>query len=276
MRQEFNNANYESITDFLSAVELAPRNKHNVALWEDFLLRERHSSNWYGADCRNGRDVIKVMREGWPEGRERLNQLREQIGDVDLVPQDRKRRPVRAESGDVVDMTAVWAGRLDIAWRTARRRNTVGPVKVELCANMICHGGAHPDVLFWRGAAAAVLVDILEQSGYMTRLVVAFGGTADGKGKCSARVIVKDHGMPFDVTSTSAVVLPGFFRALGHAWIANHCPWQRDNGGISVGEGNVEPGEVFISHQVRDHGTALAFVKDQIAKVNAISQGEAA
>jgi hypothetical protein len=268
MRQEFTNANYESIADFLAAVELPCRHKGNTETHAHFLDHNRYT-DWYGADCHTGRDVVKLMQDGWPQGRERLNELRSKIGTVDLVPVDRRRRMTRADHGDVLDMTAVWSGRLDVAWRTARRTATTGPQKIELVANMICYGCEHSDVLFWRGAAAAVLADLLEQAGYMVRLVVNFGGNA-GKEKTSCRIIVKEHGIPFDVTSTSAVILPGFFRALGHAWIANHAPYERGGGGgIGVGEGLTEPGEIVLSHKVRDHGTALAFVHDTIARINA-------
>jgi hypothetical protein len=270
MRQPFNDARYDSIADFLSAVQLKPLNVANTSYWAHFM--DGHNGDWYGADCGTGHDVLKVMSEGWEQGRARLNALRDQIGEVDLVPVDRRRRPVRADQGDVLDIFAVYNGRLDIAWRTAKRRSTVAPTRIDICANMICSGGEHSDVLFWRGAAAATLADILEQAGYMVRLVVNFGGStgdnAKGNERTSCRIIVKDHGMPFDVTSTSAVILPGFFRALGHAWIQSHAPGRRDMNGIYVGEGVIEDSEILLSHDVRDHGTALAFVRDQIAKLN--------
>src|SRR5436190_1223691 len=73
---------------------------------------------------------------------------------------------------------------------------------------------------------------------------------------------------PFDVTSASATILPGFFRALGHAWIASHCKGEMSPSGISVRQGNVKPDEILLSHEVYDHGTALAFVNKTIEKLN--------
>jgi hypothetical protein len=265
--QDLTNGNYDSIAAFCEAVELPCRKKTNHEYWERAMTKGEFGRNWLGAGCQTGRDVLKLMREGWKEGRDRLNELRGKIGTVELVPQDRKRRKIRADMGDSLDIHAVYAGRLETAWTVARRTNTRGPQRIDIVANMICYGGEHADVLFWRGAAAAVLVDILESAGYMVRLVVNFGGNAEGN-PTSCRITVKDHGMPFDVTSTSAVILPGFFRALGHAWLVNHAAHERHGMGISVGQGKVEAGEILLSHKVRDHGTAVAAINDVIKRLN--------
>lgn len=267
LRQSFTDARYDCIADFLSAVDLPCVKSVNEKMQHRFL-DEYRCSDWFGAGCHTGRKVIKTMQEGWREGRERLASLRDNIATVELTPLDMRRRPLRAASGDHLDMTAVWAGRLDTCWRTARRQSTQGPQKVELVANMLCSGDAHSDTLFWRGAAAVVLADLLEQAGYMVRLAVVFGGMADWKLDCSCRITVKEFGTPLDISSTSAVILPGFFRALGHAWIANHCPHKRDMGGITIGQGKVDESEVLLSHAVNDHGTAVAFVNGTIEKIN--------
>ncbi len=265
--QSFTDARYDSIAEFLSAAQAPCRVPANTSLRDGFLGTYHGTSGWYGAGCASGHDVIRTMTEGWPEGRERLNELRFKLGHIEAAPVDMRRRPIRMDRGDNLDMGAVYSGRFDICWRTARRQSTNGPQRVDIVANMICSGSQHSDVLFWRGAAAAVLTDILETAGYMVRLVVIFGGNAEQE-KCSCRITVKDHGMPFDVTSVSAVILPGFFRALGHSWIQIHCPHKRQMGGISVGQGIVEDAEMLVTHTVRDHGTAIAFVNEQIAKIN--------
>jgi hypothetical protein len=264
--QDIKNGVYDSISAFCDAVELPCLNKQNHDIWNN-VMNEKDSPSWFGAECNHGRDVLKLMREGWKQGRDRMNELRGKIGTVELVPQDRKRRKVRADMGDSLDIHAVYAGRFETAWTVARRTNTRGPQRIDIVANMICYGHEHADVLFWRGAAAAVLADLLETAGYMVRLVVNFGGRAEDV-QTSCRITVKDHGMPFDVTSISAVILPGFFRALGHAWLVNHAPHARYGMGISVSQGRVEAGEVLLSHKVRDHGTAVAAINEIIKRLN--------
>lgn len=271
MHQDFTNAQYDSIAAFCDAVELTPRVAANKTHHDHFLVDNR-DSDWYGAGCHDGRAVLQAMRDGWTEGRDRMNQLRDKLTHIELTPRDRRRRIVRGPQGDTLDMFAVWAGRFDTCWKAPRRLPSYGPQRIDIVANMICSGGEHSDVLFYRGAAAAVLADMLEQAGYMVRLTVNFGGKAKatkGESKsCSCRIVVKDHGQPFDVTSVSAVILPGFFRALGHAWIANHAPYERNMGGIAVGQGKVESHEILISHAVRDHATAVALIEDTLRAVN--------
>lgn len=283
MRQDFTNAEYPTIADFIEAVDLPPLNPANKWHYDAFMgSAYSEGGRFYGADCHTGEAVKKTMLDGWSQGRERLSELSTKLDTADLRPVDKRRRLTRGPSGDSLDIHAVYSGRLDVAWRSARRTSLTGPQKIELCANMLCSGAEHADVLFWRGAAAVVLADLLERAGYMVRLAVVFGGNAYGertpgqKTKTSCRVIVKDHGAPLDITSTSAVLLPGFFRALGHAWIANHCPYARQNAGISVEQGVVEPQEILLSHSIRDHGTALAFVNNTIGKLNQQAQGAAA
>jgi hypothetical protein len=62
---------------------------------------------------------------GWPQGRERMNELRAKIGEIELRPQDRRRRMVRADMGDVLDIHQVYASPLAIrrglAWSTQSR-----------------------------------------------------------------------------------------------------------------------------------------------------------
>lgn len=277
LKQDLKDARYESISDFLDAMRAGCRNPANESLWRDWGYDESRG-NWYGAGCDTGADVQAKMRDGWPDGRDRMNDLRDKIGDIALAPQDRRRRLVRGASGDTLDIHSVYNGRLDVAWRSPRRITTSGPQKIELVANMLCSGGAHSDVLFYRGAAAAILADLLETAGYMVRLVVIFGGAVAGMEgeQVSCRITVKEHGVPFDVTSTSATIMPGFFRALGHAWIAAHCVGPMSPSGISVRQGNVEPGEILLSHGIHDHGTALAFIEATIIKINAGTVGEAA
>lgn len=275
--QNLGDANYETVADFLAAMRQGCRNpsSNNVSLWQDWGFTS-HRGSWYGAGCDTGNDVQKKVQDGWPEGRERMNELRSKISDLAVPPQDRRRRIVRADMGDSLDIHQVYAGRLDIAWSVPRRRITAAPQRIDLLANMVCSGAEHADVLFWRGACAAVLTDVLEAAGFMVRIVVGFGGSVSGREKVSCRITVKDHDMPFDISSTSAVIMPGFFRALGHAWIAAHCKDEMSSSGISVQQGRVEANEILISHKVRDHGTAMAFIQETIEKINAGTLEQAA
>lgn len=266
--QNVSDARYACVQDFLDAMALEPRNKANHDLWRQWGFDGERWPDWLGADCTNGKQVQQKVRDGWPEGRDRLVELRDKVN-ISLPPIDRRRRMTRTDRGDSLDIHAVYAGRLDIAWRVAKRRSTIGPQKIEVAANMLCAGAEHSDVLFWRGAAATVLADMLEAAGFSVRLVIIFGGVNSTTGtEVSCRITVKDHGAPLDISTTAVVTMPGFFRALGHAWIASHMPGRQSDSGISVRQGITEPSEILVSHNVRDHGTASAFLEATVAKLN--------
>lgn len=273
-RQPLDNARYPSIADFLDAVNAPATHADNEC------HRKQHAEGysdggdtWYGAGCKTGSDVARMVSDGWPRGRDRMQKLQESITGIKLTPRDRRRKIVRRDAGDALDIHRVYSGRLDIAWSRPERQATLGPQRIDLCANMLCSGYEHSDVLFYRGAAAAVLTGMLQAAGYMVRLTVIFGGTNAAGEKVSCRITVKNHGMPLDITSTSATILPGFFRALGHAWISGHSLKKIYGPGISVGQGVVDKNEILLSHNVRDHGTAIAFINETLTKIN---QGKAA
>jgi hypothetical protein len=264
--QPLSDGRYETVAEFVGAVHTPCANSRNTAARDDYFVKEQKT--WYGAGCKTGEDVERKISSGWQEGMSMFNAFLPEIEDRDTVPHDRRRRLTRGDMGDSVDVGAVYAGRFQTAWTRATRRDIRAPQRLDILANMLCSGGEDPSVLMWRGIAAAALADKLETAGYMVRIVVGFGGTAESGERVSCRITVKDHGKPLDVASTSAVLLPGFFRALGHAWIVAHATQNVDNGSITVQQGNTEESEVLLTHNVRNKATALAWVNAQIERLN--------
>lgn len=259
---------YATVEDFTAAAFNECVHMANVAE-RDRYLTGSDRAGWYGAGCETGRDVLNLLRKGWREGRERMSGLLDAIDTSNLVPVDTRRRLHRCDLGDAVDLSAIYAGRLETAWTRARRQTSIAPQRIEICANMLCSGGDDSDVLFWRGAAAVALADKMEAAGYMVRLVVGFGGVStNGSERSSCRIIVKDHGAPLDIATASAVLLPGFFRAIGHGWAAGHCHNAGSSASMSVEQCIVEPGEIFLSHTVRDRETAEAWLRTQVDTFN--------
>src|SRR5262245_18020116 len=266
MMQPLDNAQYDSVAAFLDAANGPARYAANETLRKSYVRGDCEyqgdASHWLGAGCKTGADVQRLCRDGWAHGRDRMAKLLDTIDTSNLVPMDMRRRLHRADFGDALDLAAVYAGRLSTAWTLARRRGAVAPRRVDIVANMICSGFENSDVLFWRGAAAIALADKLEAAGYMVRLVVGFAG-ANEAGQISCRITVKDHDRPLDIATISAVLLPGFFRALGHGWTEGHAAKKLVSPSMSVGEVKIEDGEIRLSHEVEDEGTA----RERIAKV---------
>jgi hypothetical protein len=267
---------YDSVADFLTAVNTSARNPRNEQV-RAYHAGDGHEPGFYGAGCNTGADVQKFVAHGWPRGRAMVDEFLAQIADSDLQPRDRRRRLTRADLGDAVDMGAIYAGRFQSAWTVARRREVTAAKPVTICANMICSASVSADVLLWRGVAAIALCDKLTNAGFTVRIVVGFGGQHICAGEAiSCRITVKDFDMPLDVTSTSAVLLPGFFRALGHAWgVAQLAGDGKGSASLSVKQCVTEDGDVFLSHEVYDRDSALAWVNKQIAKLDGTAEPDA-
>jgi hypothetical protein len=91
----------------------------------------------------------------------------------------------------------------------------------------------------------------------------------------SCRITVKNHDMPLDLSTASSVMLPGFFRAIGHQWIAAHAPRRSDCVGISVKNCDTEAGEIFLSHEVSNEAGARARVEQVIHQLDAATTAAA-
>jgi hypothetical protein len=269
--QALNAGNYPSVTEFLSAAEgecCNPDNKHHITE----LMTSRRGDDWFGARCKTGNDVKQLIETGWEEGRKKVAAFAEKIDLSEATPHDLRRRKQWCELGDTLDISAVYAGRHNMAWSRAKRQYGVAQQRVEILSNMICYGGEDSAVLFNRGAAAVALSDILESRGYITRIVVGFAGPLHG---VSCRITVKDYDKPLDISTASAILLPGFFRAIGHSWVCGHDRNMRYSCGIDVGECQQEPGEILLSHEVRSIQSAEAWVKSSVAAINTRFESEA-
>ena len=268
MVQKLGDAKYDSIVEFLDAANNDLVCKDNENMRDEYTNTGRHNDGWYGAGCKTGHDVQRKLKEGWPEGRKQCEDMLAKFDTSSLVPVDRRRRQIKTDMGDNLDMQAVYLGNLDTCWSVAKRQYSSGPQRVDIVANMLCSVLNNPSVLFWRGVAAVVLADKLEAAGYMVRIVVGFGGL-HGCDEVSCRITVKDHGMPLDISTCAAVLMPGFFRAIGHGWIAGHKKTNCYSPGISVEQCKIEPGELVLSHSVNNEQTAMKWLQDQIAKLEA-------
>jgi hypothetical protein len=270
--QPCDGANYESVSEFIEAANTVLVMKSNRDIVEHY--RDARRGDWYGVKgCETGKDIQSLIMRGWSEGRDRVDAFLAKLSSIELAPRDMRRRLVRTDFGDHLDISAVYAGRFQTAWSVARRQAGQGPKRVDIVANMLCAGGDSAETLFWRGAAAVALCDKLESAGYMVRLIVGFGSSQD---KVSCRIVVKRHDMPMDLATASSVIVPGFFRSIGHQWIAAHDPDRASMSGIHVGTCKMEPGEIYLSHEIKNETTARTRVEALIKQVDAGEIGEAA
>jgi hypothetical protein len=173
-----------------------------------------YGSTWMGG--LHGWDEAEALLEkGWPEGAERLRALAGKL--AAQVPQAKsiRRRLTWAENGDEVCKDRLQAGQIDQCWRTMRRAPFVAPQTVAIETTWGGHYGQTAEELFWQGAAAAVLTDILEEAGYRVEVYANRVSEERSKRHCS-RVKVKEADMPMRLDGVAAVLChAGIFRTFG-------------------------------------------------------------
>ena len=94
MTQPVTDGRYDTVADFLDAANNELRNKNNREV-RDLFLHTQYRGGWYGAGCGNGDDVQKLLRDGWTEGRQRVDAFMAKLGDVEAMPLDIRRRITR-------------------------------------------------------------------------------------------------------------------------------------------------------------------------------------
>tara|TARA_R110000868_G_scaffold125041_2_gene330499 strand:+ start:19606 stop:20475 length:870 start_codon:yes stop_codon:yes gene_type:complete len=167
--------------------------------------------DWLGVS--SVKELRSVLTKGYPAGVEKLEKIT--VGDLPS-PQDIRRRRVRSDQGDELDMQAVYRGDLSRAWSRTKRqsRNSVRSVSIviDLCGS----ARVTSDELFWRGAAGLRLASELTNAGYSVAIYGAAGSgcyTSEGNENLAQFVEIKAEDSPLDMDRLASLTcLAGFFR----------------------------------------------------------------
>lgn len=180
------------------------------------------NEEWYGG-TRNANEAAARAFKGWPEGAERVRKM---MDDVEAPPPvSLRRKTQRADQGDEIDIHEVYRGGLDRAWSRRRRQTTRSRMSVRIVARLGANKYAQWEKMFWRGAAAAKLAELLEESSYRVEIIgasaVAVNCHADeNSGSTMAHwpstlstFVIKEAGSPIDLEQLAGVLCnAGFFR----------------------------------------------------------------
>ena len=180
---------------------------------------------WFGdSSYSTGRDCLEPLARGWPKGLARAD---EELGKINLprLPSVKRKR-IRKDFGDELDVHRSMMGQHDKAWgttmRTRKKANAGG--RITLFYNMGINAGQHSDELFWRGALAAKLIDALEETGRRVQLLVYAttrswsenGGTPD----IVTSVVVKQYNQTMAIDKVMATTaFAAFWRVIGFKMI---------------------------------------------------------
>lgn len=206
---------YDSVEDLLSMQGPSEDNRTH----EDAFLFTKYSGDPnYG--FRGGVNDLpsyrKLVTQGWSEG---VVKLKESLGDLkqSYAVKSVRRTPVWKEDGDEIEISRVYEGDLDHAWRGAVRRiGNGGQTHVKIWVAGAANSGKNPEQFFWRGACASVLADTLEDAGYRTNIIIYTQSrdVFEAKGGSHfASIPLKRYDEPLDLERIAAVASHvAFFR----------------------------------------------------------------
>lgn len=169
---------------------------------------------WWGVP--SVKDIIAMKDEGWHEGVAIIFDLLERL-EVPQVASIRRKR-IRGDFGDHLDLQAVFRGELDKAWETTTRelKYHVGLTTTSIFVDISAAYLVQAHEMFWRGAVTVVLADALEKSGRPVR-VIAFDTVHRPYQNTwmdrTTSLMLKDYSDPLHLEKMAMVTgLAGFWR----------------------------------------------------------------
>lgn len=191
-------------------------NTSNVRLLPKCSPDMEVGAKWYGG-VSNMSELDSVLSLGWPDGLAKYKTLRRNVDSIEIPESMNRRRRMRwCDDGDYLDEDRAMIGD-PMAWRGAKRKMSVGVSVIDI---MFKWGGSHHQTgesLFWSGAAAIALSDVLEGQGYATSITaVGILGSRDTDELHVIKVALKNPEEPLRIDTTIAMAAHvGVFRTYG-------------------------------------------------------------
>jgi len=256
------------------ASRMAHRSRHPVLCGS---TRDENDVKWFGG-LRNVADGTAIFETGWPEGANRLKAMVEKLA-AEIPPAKSVRRRLRwSDDGDEVSKDRLNGGQVDSCWRTTRRELSEGSEVVTLETNWGGPCNVAAEQLFWQGAAAACLTDVLEEAGYRVE-VYATNCSDHHHGKTVVRVRLKEADQPTRLDTLAAVMChAGVYRIFGlSAKEQANFPINNNYGStvklareqfealqVTLGQGGTE---TICFGQIYDEQSAVLAIEQEIARL---------
>jgi hypothetical protein len=209
------------------------RNRFNHDLFKSWPWKNTVDARRF-YDCRSWSEAFEKCEQGWPQLLAKLQPMIKhlqstlELSDVMAVQvATRRRKRIRADYGDTLDMHRVWAGDLDRAWERPVKRNRMVHTEryATIYVDLNMSFTQHTDDSLWRAALSVCLVDQLTRMGINTELWSGSSGTnayphdwtAPKSYWTGARV--KEFTQPLSEERVAAMCHAAFFRTWGFAMI---------------------------------------------------------
>lgn len=204
---------FESASEYIA---LKP-SEVNREFWDNYTgNRYKYlSTDWLGI---NGgyAALICAINGGWSDG---LRKVEENLRDVTAPPMaGLRRRVVRGDFGDEVDIHRINSGDTERAWTSRRRRMSAhGHAQKTLLIKLNASHSVTAEQMFWRGAAAIKLCDAITDAGYGVEIIALnCADKLNGRSGLLDSFAIKSFDMPLDRLELATITcLAGFFRIFG-------------------------------------------------------------
>lgn len=265
---------YDSISAMMAGVSVIA--KINQPLSEEISQRRTNQTQtnliqWFGVPL-DWSDVLKLIATGWTEGLQRVEDALTTI-DVPAIKGIRRRK-VRGDFGDELDIHSINRGEFDTAWSRRTRKNAPhGHAQKTILLQLGGLVDVSSERLFWRGAAAVKICDALVEAGYSVEIIGSFATnevSTKGGDDILTTFIVKSHDMPLDRVELSTVAtLAGFFRTYG--FMAKLCHNMKIKTGLGLTDYTLmheehrnNPDVITGLYQINNQEQAQAFINNCI------------
>lgn len=174
-------------------------------------------SKFIGRRFRSLKETEVAALGRWEEGIALVESMAEELRQALKVapPKSRRRRTQFSDvDGVELDLDRLRSGQ-DF-WRTTRREVTSSPANLTLSVDVAANGNRAPEEIIWRGVAAIVLTEMLEQAGYRVELwahEAGFDAYTDGTDEMIA-VCLKSLSDVLDRSTLVNAVSGWFFRTV--------------------------------------------------------------
>ena len=178
------------------------------------------SRKWFGADSQ--KQYEDRLIHGWGDG---VDKLRE-IATKEIQPTSLRKKRIRSDQGDELDIHAVYRGDLSRAWSKTKRQHKLGGMRsIALVCNLSCSADEDAKNLFFRGASVLKLTEALSEAGYSVAIYAATGSSGVGDGFNFVQVVeIKSEDHSLDVSSlASLIAMPAYKRVKLHGAMLEEC-----------------------------------------------------
>lgn len=268
---------YDSIQD-ITSIKTPYLNENNKKKWASYANSYKDiKSTWLSPNGSTNVEIEQFCKTGWQDGSDKALKL---IDTISLpIVESVKRKRVRSDRGDELDIHQVYRGELNKAWKRTKRLSKKAPKRFTLVARIGANCNTDSDELFWRGVSTLALATVLTKAGHSVEIIgyIQNNGCYGNKANSSRLdiVTVKNFQNPLDVDALANVLcLSGFFRHfMFRAWLTSERTVVGSYGQakyekLDFRSGNTKATQIDIqSHKLRNKETVERFIKDTIQSI---------